>query len=214
MSKVTGDQMKACIEEVLKNRKPRGFKETVELQVMLREYDPKKEKRFNSATVLAYPVKTKLKVILIGTIKHIEEAKALDIEGINIDDLKKFNNEEKQIKKWARKYDMIMVSESVSKTLTKNYGRPIAMVGKLPVNVGENEKMKDKYDELLRTIRFKVKNYPWLNHAIGTENLTPDEIRQNLNKSLSFLVSLLPKGWQNVKSIHCKTTMGHPSKLY
>ena len=214
MSKVTNEQLKTCIEEVLKNRKPRKFKETVEMQVMLREYNPEKDKRFNSATVLSFPTKQKLKLVLIGTLKHIEEAKAIGIEALNMDDLKKFNNEEKLIKKWARHFDMILVSESVSKNLTRLIGRPIASVGKLPINLGENEKVKDKYEELLRTIRLKVKKYPWLAHAIGTETLSPEELRQNLNKSVSFLISLLTKGWQNVKSIHVKTTMGKPYKLF
>ena len=214
MSKITNESAKACVEEVLKNRKPRNFKETVELQVMFREYDPEKEKRFNSATLLTYPTKQKLKVCVIGTMKHIEEAKAMGMEAVNLDDLKKFNNEDKVIKKWARKFNIILVSESISKNVTRLIGRQISSVGRLPVSVGENEKIENKYDELLRTIRFRVKKYPWLAHAIGTETLTPEEIRQNLNKSVSFLVSLLPKGWHNIRSIHVKTTMGRPQKLF
>lgn len=214
MNKMTNESAKVCIEEVLKNRKPRNFKETVELQVMFREYDPEKEKRFNSATVLSFPVKQKLKMCMIGTLKHIEEAKALGMEAVNVDDLKKFNNEDRLIKKWARKFNIILVSESLSKNVTRLVGRQISSVGKLPVSVGENEKVKDKYEELLRTIRFRVKKYPWLAHAIGTETLSPEELRQNLNKAINFLVSLVPKGWQNIRSLHVKTTMGQPYKLY
>lgn len=214
MSKVTNESAKVCIEEVLKNRKTRNFKETVELQVMFREYDPEKEKRFNSATLLNYPTKLKLKLCVIGTMRHVEEARALGMEAVTVDDLKKFNNEDKVIKKWARKFNMILVSESLSKNVTRLVGRQISSVGKLPVSIGENEKVKDKYDELLRTIRFRVKKYPWLAHAIGTELLSPEELRQNLNKSVNFLISLLPKGWHNIRSINVKTTMGQPYKLY
>ncbi len=31
---------------------------------------------------------------------------------------------------------------------------------------------------------------------------------------INFLVSLLKKNWQNVKSLNLKTTMGHPIRLY
>ena len=214
MSKVNNEQMRVCIENALKERKQRKFKETLELQIMLREYDPEKEKRFNSSTVLSHPIKYKIKMVVVGTLKHIEEAQALGIDALSIDDLKKFNNEEKLIKKWARKYQMILVSDSLSKNLTRMIGRQVASVGKLPVTIGDNEKVKDKQEELIKTIRFKVKKFPWLAQAIGTDSLAPEEIRQNLNKSLSFLVSLLPKGWQNIKSLHVKTTMGKPQKLF
>lgn len=214
MSKVSNEAAKTCVEEVLRDRKPRNFKETVEMQVMFREYDPEKEKRFNSATVLTYPTKQRLRVCVIGTLRHVEEARAMGMEAVNLDDLKKFNNEDKAIKKWARRFNVILVSESLSKNVTRLVGRQISSVGKLPVSIGENERVKEKCDELLRTIRFRVKKYPWLAHAIGTELLSPEELRQNLNKSVSFLISLLPKGWQNVRSIHVKTTMGKPYKLF
>lgn len=92
---------------------------------MLRDFDPEKDKRFNSTTTLSYPCKSKLSVCLIGTMHHIEQTKDLSIEAVNIDDLKKFNNEGKLIKKWARKFDVLLVSESLSRNVTKLIGRHV-----------------------------------------------------------------------------------------
>ena len=214
MSKISNDMIKKSIEEALENRKKRKFVETLELQIMLRDYDPDKEKRFNSATTLNYNVKNSLKVCVVGTIGHVEEAKELNYEGVLVDDLKKFNNEPKLIKKWARKFDVILVSDSKNKDVTKLIGRYITAIGKLPVTVSEKEKVKDKVSELLKTIRFRVKKVPWLAQSFGVDNLNHEDLRQNLTKSVNFLVSLLPKGWQNIKTIHIKTTMGKPVQLY
>jgi large subunit ribosomal protein L10Ae len=129
---------------------------------MLRDFDPEKDKRFNSTTTLNYNCKSRLKICLIGTMNHIEAAQGVDIETVNLDDLKKFNKEAKLIKKWARKFDILLVSESLSRNVTKLIGRYVTSIGKLPVPISENENPKDKVEELMKTIRFRVKKFPWL----------------------------------------------------
>mgnify|MGYP003300469951 CR=1 FL=1 len=39
---------------------------------MLRDFDPEKEKRFNSASVLLNDCRSKMKLCVIGTINHLE----------------------------------------------------------------------------------------------------------------------------------------------
>ena len=40
--------------------------------------------------------------------------------------------------------------------------------------------------------------------------LVEDQIVANIERSINFLVSLLKKGWQNVKSLYIKTMIGTP----
>lgn len=53
-----------------------------------------------------------------------------------------------------------------------------------------------------------------LSVAIGHVTMTPDELVQNIYLAMNFLVSLLKKHWQNVRSLHLKSTMGKPQQLY
>ena len=76
--------------------------------------------------------------------------------------MKKFNREAKLIKKWARKFDVLLVSESISRNVTKLIGRYVTSIGKLPVPIAENEDVAEKVNELKKTIRFRVKKFPWL----------------------------------------------------
>ena len=50
--------------------------------------------------------------------------------------------------------------------------------------------------------------------AVGRDDMTEEQIRQNLNMSINFLVSLLKKGWNNIKSLTIKTSMGKPVRIY
>ena len=214
MSKLTTEQITSAVEQALEHRKKRKFVESLDFQVMFRDFDLERDKRFNSATTLNHDVRTIMKICVIGTMNHVQEAKTLGLEGVSTDDLKKFNNEEKLIKKWARRFDCILVSESKNKEVTRMIGRYITRIGKLPIVISEKEKIHEKVNELKKTIRFRVKKVPWLAQSVAVDSLTADEIRSNLTKSVNFLVSLLPKGWQNIKAIHIKTTMGKPVKLY
>ena len=213
MSKLTNTMVREAIQKALEERKKRKFTESIDLQIMFRDYNPEKDKRFNSTTVLSYPCRSNLKICMIGNIGHIEEAKELNIDTANLDDLKKFNREGKLIKKWARRYDVLLVTDTLSRSVTKLIGRYVTSIGKLPVPIGEKESVGDKVEDLMKTIRFRVKKFAWLAQSVGVDTLDVEELRQNVIKSLNFLASLLPKGWQNLKSVHIKTTMGKPQRL-
>ena len=44
--------------------------------------------------------------------------------------------------------------------------------------------------------------------------MTEEELAQNVHLAMNFLVSLLKKHWQNVRSLHIKSTMGKVQRLY
>ena len=213
MSKISNDTIREGITKILTERKKRKFVETIDLQIMLRDYDPNKDKRFNSTCELNYPCRSNMKICLVGTVNHIDQAKKIGLDFKSLDDLKKFNRDAKEIKKWARKYDLLLVSESIAKNVTRTIGRYITSIGKIPVQISDGEDLKEKTEEMMSTIRFRVKKFPWLGQGVGIDTLQEEEIRANITKSLNFLASLLPKGWHNLKSVHVKTTMGKPFRL-
>ncbi len=195
MNKLSNAQITEHIKNALANDKKRNFAQTVELQVQLRDYNVDKEKKFNSTVVLHYPVKRQLSVCVIGILNHVDQAKALNLDASNLDDINRFAKEAKLVKKWARKYDVLLVSESLKLKFTKLVGKMVNTVGRQPVFINDSETVDSKMTELLKTIRFRIKKGPWLSTAIGLEDQSPEELRQNLLRSVNFLISLLPKGW-------------------
>jgi large subunit ribosomal protein L10Ae len=167
MSKLSNVQINNSITQALSERKQRQFPETVELQIMLRDYNPDKEKKFNSTVVLNHPVKRTLAICMIGTIGHIEQAKALGIDCISLDELNVFAKEGKQVKKWARKYNVLLVSESLKLKFVKLVGKLVNSVGQQPSFIQETEPVESRVNELKRTVRFRIKKGPWLSTAIA-----------------------------------------------
>jgi large subunit ribosomal protein L10Ae len=50
--------------------------------------------------------------------------------------------------------------------------------------------------------------------AVANVGMDESAIRTNIMYSVNFLVSLLKKGWQNVRCLYIKSTMGKPVRIY
>lgn len=151
MSKINSDFLKKTISELLTTRKQRKFVETVELQVGLRDYDP--DKRFNGTVRLPHKAYTTIKVsfyfiqvCVLANAAHIDEANANGIAYIDVDGLKAFNKDKTKIKKWAKKYDVLLASDSVAKQTTRLLGNVLVKMGLFPVTLAEGEKIVNKID--------------------------------------------------------------------
>lgn len=216
VSKVTKDALYEGVNSVLleSKRNKRGFLETVELQIGLKNYDPQKDKRFSGTVKMKHIPRPRFRVCVLGDQQHCDEAAANGLDAKNAEDLKKLNKNKKLVKKLAKSYDAFLASESLIKQIPRLLGPGLNKAGKFPTLLTHNENMMSKVDEVKATIKFQMKKVLCLAVAVGHVNMTPDELAQNVNLAINFLVSLLKKNWQNIKSLHIKSSMGPPIRLY
>ena len=120
----------------------------------------------------------------------------------------------KELKKWAKKFKLLFISESLVRQLPKLGGPFLTKWGKFPTVVQTNDDVKVKIEEGLQTVKFQLKKVLCLGVAVANVAMNEEQIRQNLNMSINYLVSLLKKGWNNIKSLYIRTTMGSPVKLF
>ncbi len=145
----------------------------------------------------------------------MEEAKK--IEGIDTKDLeglKAFNKVKKDIKKWAKKYHVLLCTDSIVKQLTKVLGPILNKINRFPIAITHNEPLAKKIDEVKSSVKFQLKKVLCMGTAIANVDMTEEQIRQNISMALNFLISLLKKGWQNIKTAHIKTTMGKVHRVF
>jgi large subunit ribosomal protein L10Ae len=216
-SKVSKDTLFECVREVIKystETKKRKFTETIDLQIGLKNYDPQKDKRFSGTVKLPHVPREKYRVCVLGDAAHCDEANANEISCMDVEALKKFNKDKKLVKKLAKKYDAFMASESLIRQIPRLLGPGLNKAGKFPTLITHQESMVNKIKDIKCTIKFQMKKVLCLAVAIGNVQMSEDELVQNLNLAINFLVSLLKKNWQNVKSLNIKTTMGKPQRIY
>lgn len=151
---------------------------------------------------------------ILGDQQHCDEAKANEVPFMDVEALKKLNKNKKLVKKLAKKYDAFLASESLIKQIPRLLGPGLNKAGKFPALLSHSESMLGKVDEVKATIKFQMKKVLCLAVAVGHVGMGPEELVQNISLAINFLVSLLKKNWQNVRSLHIKSTMGAPQRLY
>merc|ERR1712066_399152 len=111
-------------------------------------YDPQKDKRFSGTVKLKHVPRQKYKVCLLGDQQHCDQAKALGMDCMSADDLKKLNKDKKKVKKPAKKYDAFLASDSLIKQIPRLLGPGLNKAGKFPSILGAGDDMVAKIGEM------------------------------------------------------------------
>merc|ERR1711998_815539 len=121
----------------------------------------------------------------------------LGCEFMTVEDLKKLNKNKKLIKQ-----------------IPRLLGPGLNRSGKFPTRVSKTDSLSDKIDEVKSTIKFQMKKEMCLSVAVGNVDMTEEELALNVQLAANFLTSLLKKGWQNIKVMYIKSTMGPVQQIY
>lgn len=216
MSKLNQEVLKKAIADVLEGTrtKKRKFVETIELQIGLKDYDTQRDKRFSGTVKLSNEVRKKLRVCILGDAVHVEEAQKLKLDYMDIEAMKKLNKDKTLVKKLAKRYDAFLASQVILPQIPKLLGPGLNKAGKFPSLITHNDKIEEKINELKASIKFQLKKVLCMGVPVGHANLKEDELRSNIVHAINFLVSLLKKNWQNIKTLHIKSTMGKPQRIF
>ncbi|KNZ44757.1 ribosomal protein [Puccinia sorghi] len=216
-SKISVSSVRGSIRDLLtasNGEKKRKFTETVELQIGLKNYDPQRDKRFSGTIKLSHVPRPRMTVCILADAADIDRAKQIDLEYMSVDDLKKLNKNKKLVKKLAKKYDAFLASDALIKQIPRLLGPGLSKAGKFPTPVSAADDLTNKVTDIKSTIKFQLKKVLCLGVAVGHVEMTEDQLLGNTMLAINFLVSLLKKNWQNVKSLHLKATMGAPARLF
>jgi len=155
-------------------------------------------------------------VCILGDAKHLEDAKALNVPSMSENDMKKLNKNKKLVKKLARSYDAFYASTSLIRKIPRLLGPGLNKAGKFPSVLGPSDDINEKVNLVKSSVKFQLKSKKTLciGVPIGNVKQTPEQIAANVTLAVNFLVSLLPKNWQNIKRMYLKSTMGPVQRIY
>merc|ERR1711865_1312377 len=118
-----------------------------------------RDKRFSGTFKLPVVPRPNLKVCVIGNAVHCEEAERIGVDKMSVDDLKKFNKNKKVIKKFAKKFDAFLASDTLIKQIPRLLGPGLTKAGKFPTLIEGGADLTEKIDGVRATIKFQKKGH-------------------------------------------------------
>lgn len=194
---------------------------TYEVQLTLKNYDFKKDIRFDSNCVLPFPKRTSEKILIIADKALETECIRLEIpkysptESVSyvvFEDVSGATKDKKKLKKKLAQTHHALISiptfnKAFEMRIIGSKGTPMFTI-KTPAELG------NMINELKRTVKFKLKKSPNVFFPVGHTQMDPEQVTENIVTGLTQLVGLLKKGMQNVQSVVLKSTRSKGVKLY
>ncbi|KAL1415048.1 hypothetical protein MTO96_006996 [Rhipicephalus appendiculatus] len=204
ISRAIAEKLYGCIDDVLlaSQEKRRRFVETVELQVLFYR--------------TGYPTHRGLKfaVCVIGNQAQCDEAERNKLGKLKVTELKQLMKRTKPVKKIAKKYRAFMATKPMMKKIPRLLVNGLSKAGKFPAVLAPQENIMAKLAELEATIKFKVKKKPLFGVPVGNVRMDRDMLADNIKIAINAILNVLATRRPVVRSLHIKSTMGRPQKLY
>lgn len=205
-----------AIKELRKEPKKK-FNQSIDFQVKLQNIDLKKQE--NKVDIfVALPNTIGRKITVCGLVggSLYNDAKSFCDKVISQEEFKNIAGNGKELKKLARAYDYFIAQADIMGSIATTFGRYLGPKGRMPnpkagAVIPPKGTVKPVVDKLQKTIRLIAKNNETaVRTPIGKENMTDDEIADNIVMAYTSLVNALPLHEQNIKTVQIKMTMSKP----
>lgn len=203
------------IKEVKEKSKKRNFVQSIELIINLRDIDPKKpEGKIQEVIELPHGIGKGNKICIIASGELALKAKRAGADlVIERNELEALTGDKKEQKELVRTYDSFIAEAPLMPLVGRVLGATLGPKGKMPTPVPPTANITEQIEKNRKTVTVRLRGQPVLQCRVGTENMSNEEIAENIQAVTRRIEGKLKKGVQNIRSINLKTAMGPPIKI-
>jgi large subunit ribosomal protein L1 len=203
-----------AVKKVLEKSPKRNFRETVDLSINLKEVDMSIPKnRIQEDIILPHGRGKDVKVCVIGGPELAQKARGVADKVITVEELGTLADDKKQAKKVAGQYDYFIAEAPLMPQVGKRLGIVLAPRGKMPKPIQPGADPKTMIENLRKSTTVRTKDKVTFHTPVGTTDMTPEQLADNIDLIIKRLALKLEKGTNNIRSAYLKTTMGPSEKL-
>jgi len=198
------------VKKAKNESKPRNFTQSVDVIINIKDLDVKKpENQFDEEVTLPNGRGKDVKIGFIADGELAVQAKNAGIDLVvtkdNLEEYGKYRNEAKKV---ANNHDFFVAQVDMMPLVGRFLGPVLGPRKKMPKPVSANVKAEPLIKRLQNTVKVGVKDQPTIQTLVGTQDMSDEQIVENIEAILAVLDRKLEKGRKQIKSMFIKTTMG------
>ncbi len=204
-----------AVTEALSKAPERGFAETVELSINLKDLDltvPKN--RIEEELALPKGRGRPVRIAVFGSPELCAKIKGVADRAITPAEMDDLFSDKKAAKRLVAEIDFFLAEAPLMPTIGKRLGVVLGPRGKMPRPVPPGSDPSNLILSLKRSLRVRSKGNRTFQAAVGTRTMPPEDVAQNIDALLSRLVGKLERGRNNIESVYVKTSMGPAVRLW
>jgi len=209
------NQIQEAIANARSTSKKRRFEQTFELAINLRELDMKRpENRVNLRVQLPNGISGQKVLVFAGGDLALRARRSGADEVIDPTELNDLAKDKKAAKKRLKDFDIFISEAPLMPTVGRVAGPILGPRGKMPTPVPPQAPVDNIIERERRAVVLRSRDKLFCHCMVGKENMTDEQVTQNIEAVLNALIAATKRGYGNVRSIYLKLTMGQPVRLY
>lgn len=187
----------------------RGFEQSIDLMVNLRELDMRRpENRVNLRVHLPNGVGSQ-RVLVFASGDLALRARRAGADGIvEPSELQEMASDRKAAKRRLKDFDVFVAEAPLMPTVGRVVGPILGPKGKMPMPVPPQAPIDEIIDRERGVVVIRSRDKPYIHCIVGKESMDDEKVAENVETVLSSLARTLKRGMRNVRSVYLKLTMG------
>jgi len=187
----------------------RNFRETVDLAINLRDLDLNDpQNRIDEGVVLPSGTGQDTRIVVFATGETALRAQDVADEVLGPDELEELGGDDDAAKDLAGETDFFVAEAAMMQNIGRYLGTVLGPRGKMPTPLQPDDDVVETVNRMRNTVQLRSRDRRTFHTRVGAEDMSAEEIADNIDVIIRRLEANLEKGPLNIDSIYVKTTMG------
>ena len=206
---MANSDIETAVTRALEESPDRNFTETVDLAINLRDLDLNEpSNRVDESVVLPSGTGQDTQIVVFAEGETAVRAEEVADDVLSGDDLADLGDDDDAAKDLADRTDFFIAEEAMMQDIARHLGTVLGPRGKMPNPLGRDDDVVETVNRMKNTVQLRSRDRRTFHTRVGAEDMSAEEIANNIDVILRRLHADLEKGPQNIDSVYVKTTMG------
>ncbi|MHB9286574.1 50S ribosomal protein L1 [Halobacteriales archaeon Cl-PHB] len=202
-------EIEDAVSRALEDSPQRNFVETVDIAINLRDLDLNDpSNRVDESVVLPAGTGQETSIVVFAEGETAVRAEEVADQVLDGDELAELGDDDDAAKDLAADTDFFLAEESMMQNIGRYLGTVLGPRGKMPDPISPDDDVVEMVDRMKKSVQLRSGERRTFHTRVGAEDMSAEEIADNIDVILRRLHADLEKGPLNIDGVYVKTTMG------